>query len=97
MIKALKLLHYLGSMLLMLGCYLHLFTDTSQRAQGMLIVASCIGLGLVLMAPFPVALMIQWAKNQDNQSLPSSETAEQQSITAEKPLEKHQDKPQDKS
>ena len=94
MIKAFKLLHYLGSMLLMLGCYLHLFTDTSQRAQGMLIVASCIGLGLVMMAPFPVALMIQWAKNQDSQSLPASEAASEKSSpsSAEKSSENSQDK-----
>ena len=95
MIIALKLLHYLGSMLLMLGCYLHLFTDTSQRAQGMLIVASCIGLGLVMMAPFPVALMIQWAKNQDSQSLPASEAASEKSSPS--PAEKSSENSQDKS
>ncbi|WP_280925444.1 MULTISPECIES: hypothetical protein [Shewanella] len=94
MIKALKLLHYLGSMLLMLGCYLHLFTDTSLRAQGMLIVASCIGIGLVMMAPFPVALMIQWAKNQDSQSLPSSDADAQPS--PEKSTDQPAEKPQDK-
>lgn len=66
MIKALKGLHYLGSLLLFVGSYLLVFTESSQRAQGMLMVASFIGLGLAMMTPYPVALVIQWAKKQDS-------------------------------
>lgn len=69
MIKGLKVLHYLGALLLFVGSYLLIFTETSQRAQGMLMVAGFIGLGLAMMTPYPVALVIEWAKKQDSAAL----------------------------
>ncbi|AVV83623.1 hypothetical protein SPWS13_1830 [Shewanella putrefaciens] len=36
-----------------------------SRHQRMLFISSLIGLGLVLMSPYPVVLFIQWAKQQE--------------------------------
>ncbi|WP_336246489.1 hypothetical protein [Shewanella sp. OMA3-2] len=76
MIKWLKGLHYLGSLLLFVGSYLLVFTESSQRAQGMLMVASFIGLGLAMMTPYPVALVIEWAKKQDTAALSNLRSVE---------------------
>ncbi|MCL1141263.1 hypothetical protein [Shewanella gaetbuli] len=65
MIKWLKVLHLGGLILLIIGCYVLFSSQLSQQASGMLIIASLIGLGLIMMAPFPVALVIEWAQKQD--------------------------------
>ncbi|WP_208764165.1 hypothetical protein [Shewanella aestuarii] len=67
MIKWLKVLHYIGSLMMLFGGYLLLFTQTSQQIDGMMVVASLIGLGLLMMAPYPVALVIEWSHRQQKQ------------------------------
>lgn len=61
----LKFLHWLGVLMLVCGLGIYLLTQWSLDISGMLLIATLIGLGLVLMSPFPVVLFVQWAKRQD--------------------------------
>ncbi|MCE9780740.1 MULTISPECIES: hypothetical protein [Shewanella] len=65
MIGLLKLLHWIGVLMLLGGIGLYMLTDMALEVSGMLIIASLIGLGLVFMSPYPVVIFIQWAKAQD--------------------------------
>lgn len=62
----LKFLHWLGVLMLVCGLGLYMLTQWSLDISGMLVIASLIGLGLVLMSPYPVVLFIQWATRQDD-------------------------------
>ncbi|AYV12677.1 hypothetical protein I6M49_04690 [Shewanella algae] len=64
-IGLLKLLHWIGVLMLLGGIGLYMLTDMALEVSGMLIIASLIGLGLVFMSPYPVVIFIQWAKAQD--------------------------------
>jgi hypothetical protein len=61
----LKFLHWLGVLMLVCGLGIYLLTQWSLDISGMLLISTLIGLGLVLMSPYPVVLFIQWAKRQD--------------------------------
>jgi len=61
----LKFLHWLGVLMLVCGLGFYMLTQWSLEISGMLLISSLIGLGLVLMSPYPVVLFIQWAKRQD--------------------------------
>ncbi|PIW61343.1 hypothetical protein [Shewanella sp. CG12_big_fil_rev_8_21_14_0_65_47_15] len=61
----LKFLHWLGVLMLVCGLGIYLLTQWSLYISGMLLISTLIGLGLVLMSPYPVVLFIQWAKRQD--------------------------------
>ncbi|MEL4418721.1 hypothetical protein [Shewanella algae] len=65
MIGLLKLLHWIGVLMLFGGIGLYMLTDMALEVSGMLIIASLIGLGVVFMSPYPVVIFIQWAKAQD--------------------------------
>lgn len=80
MIKWLKVLHYIGSLMTLVGGYLLFFTQTSQQVDGMLVVASLIGLGLLMMAPFPVALVIEWSNSHQKQQHNAQEKAQDQKL-----------------
>ncbi|EGM71517.1 hypothetical protein [Shewanella sp. HN-41] len=64
----LKFLHWLGVLMLVCGIGIYLLTQWSQEISGMLLISTLIGLGLVLMSPYPVVLFVQWAKRQDAES-----------------------------
>lgn len=66
--KFLKILHWVGLAMVIGGSWLYLGTELTQQVSGMLVAASLIGLGLVLMSPFPVLLMIEWARAQSTES-----------------------------
>ena len=63
--KALKVMHWMGLVLLITGVATYLFTDMSQVVSGMVTVSTLIGLGAVMMSPFPVVFFIQWARRQE--------------------------------
>lgn len=63
-INYLKMLHWLGLSMLLCGVGLLFFTEMSQQVTGMMIIACLVGLGMVMMSPFPIALFLQWAKEQ---------------------------------
>ncbi|MCU7964392.1 hypothetical protein ACGMNB_06940 [Shewanella oncorhynchi] len=64
-LNLLKFLHWLGVLMLVCGLGFYMLTQWSLEISGMLLISSLIGLGLVLMSPYPVVLFIQWAKRQD--------------------------------
>ncbi|GGP97442.1 hypothetical protein [Shewanella ulleungensis] len=64
MIKLLKILHFVGIAMLLVGVYLYLQTDLGQQVSGMLVIALLIGIGTLIMSPLPVALVIEWAQKQ---------------------------------
>ncbi|MCU8009601.1 hypothetical protein ACRN9F_12050 [Shewanella oncorhynchi] len=67
-LNLLKFLHWLGVLMLVCGFGFYMLTQWSLEISGMLLISSLIGLGLVLMSPYPVVLFIQWAKRQDEHS-----------------------------
>ncbi|GGQ19960.1 hypothetical protein [Shewanella litoralis] len=64
MIKLLKILHFVGIAMLLVGVYLYLQTELGQQVSGMLVIALLIGIGTLIMSPLPVALVIEWARKQ---------------------------------
>ena len=62
-IRVFKILHIIGLMLFITGVISLFMTDIGQNVTGMVAISSLIGLGLVLISPFPVALVFQWASN----------------------------------
>lgn len=67
MMLALKVAHWVGVLMLLSGLTIYGLTSLAQQIDGMLLVSSLIGLGLVLMSPFPVVLFIQWGQKQEKQ------------------------------
>ncbi|MCC4831690.1 hypothetical protein Q4601_15190 [Shewanella sp. 1_MG-2023] len=65
MSKIFKMMHMLGLLSVGIGASLYLFTDFANEVSGMLLVASLIGVGLLIMAPYPVALVFDWAQKQN--------------------------------
>ncbi|WP_041508520.1 hypothetical protein [Shewanella sp. cp20] len=65
MMTGLKLAHWLGLAMVMVGLGIYGLTSWTEQMQGILLVSSLLGLGLVMMSPFPIVLFIQWAKAQD--------------------------------
>ncbi|MCG9695715.1 hypothetical protein [Shewanella sp. Isolate11] len=66
MMTLLKVVHWIGLLLLIAGLTLYGLTEVTHKIAGMVLVASLIGFGLVMMSPFPIVLFIQWAKAQDD-------------------------------
>ena len=64
MMIGLKIAHWVGVCMLLAGLAIYGFTSLTQEINGMLLVATLIGLGLVMMSPFPIVMFIQWAKTQ---------------------------------
>jgi uncharacterized membrane protein len=60
-IRGFKIIHIIGLMLFLAGVINLFITDIEQTVTGMVAVSSLIGLGLVLISPFPIALVFQWA------------------------------------
>ncbi len=51
-------------MFLIGGCG-YFFTQLSLELSGMLVLSSLIGVGLMLMSPYPIVEFLQWAQQQD--------------------------------
>ncbi|QYJ74539.1 hypothetical protein K0H63_15275 [Shewanella zhangzhouensis] len=64
--KFLKILHWLGLTMVLGGVWLYLGTELTAQVTGMLWASVLLGLGLVLMSPFPVVLVIEWARGQSS-------------------------------
>ncbi|QYK00822.1 hypothetical protein [Shewanella psychrotolerans] len=65
MMTGLKITHWVGVFMLLVGVAIYFFTSLTQEINGMLLVATLIGLGLVMMSPFPIVMFIQWARSQE--------------------------------
>ena len=64
MIRIFLYLHLAGLGLIACGLYLLLLTDTSSQVSGMVMLSTALGLGGVLVSPYPVIKFIQWANRQ---------------------------------
>ena len=63
-IKPLKILHWLGLSMLLSGVAIYFLSNLSQQVEGMVLIASLSGIGMVMMSPFPIALFLEWAQKQ---------------------------------
>ncbi|OLQ80520.1 hypothetical protein BIT28_15710 [Photobacterium proteolyticum] len=61
LIRLFKVLHVVGLLMVIAGIALLMATEVGQTVNGMLAISSLIGIGGVLISPFPVALFLQWA------------------------------------
>ncbi|KVX01350.1 hypothetical protein [Shewanella frigidimarina] len=68
MIKLVKVLHFVGLIMLLVGIGLYWQSDIGQQVSGILVIALLIGVGTLIMSPLPVALVIEWAKKQSPNS-----------------------------
>ncbi|MCW8329898.1 hypothetical protein MD588_13895 [Photobacterium sp. SDRW27] len=65
LLKVFKLLHIVGLM----GLAILFATDLGQTVNGMVVISSLLGLGGVMISPFPVAIFIQWASDSKQKDL----------------------------
>ncbi|MDP2559678.1 hypothetical protein [Psychrobium sp. 1_MG-2023] len=64
MIKFFLYLHLAGLCLIGVGLYMLLMTDASAQVSGMVALSSALGLGGVMISPYPVIKAIEWMKRQ---------------------------------
>lgn len=60
MLKIFFYLHLAGLTLIGIGLYLLLLGDGGQEVNGMLLIATTLGLGGLMISPYPVVKAIQW-------------------------------------
>ncbi|UXI03998.1 hypothetical protein [Photobacterium sp. TY1-4] len=60
-LKWFKVFHGIGLIMIAVGVGLYALTPMALSLNGMLVISCLIGIGGVLVSPFPVALFFQWA------------------------------------
>lgn len=65
MLKVFFYLHLLGLGLIAFGLYLLLLTDSAEQVSGMVMLSSALGIGGVMISPYPVVKFIEWSNRQD--------------------------------
>ena len=66
-LRAFFYLHLTGLGLIGIGLYLLFFGgETAQQANGMLLVAVTLGLGGLMISPYPVVKAVQWMHEKDS-------------------------------
>jgi len=68
MVKLFLYLHIVGLLLLAGGVYLLIFPSGETSVSTMTAISAAIGMGLLMISPYPVVKVIQWMKAQDQQS-----------------------------
>ncbi|SHH94222.1 hypothetical protein [Ferrimonas marina] len=63
-LNTLKWTHRAGLVFLAIGLALYAVSPAEHDVGRMVVMASCLGLGLVLIAPWPIALFLRWAQSQ---------------------------------
>lgn len=66
MLRLFFYLHLAGLALIGVGLYLLLMTDTTQTVGGMVAASSALGIGGVMISPYPVVKFIQWSQKQSS-------------------------------
>jgi len=59
-------LHLIGLGLIGLGLYILLLTESAGQVSGMVMLSSALGIGGVMISPYPVIKFIEWSKHQDH-------------------------------
>jgi hypothetical protein len=65
MLKIFFYLHLVGLALIGVGLYLLLLGGGGQEVNGMLLIATTLGLGGLMISPYPVVKAIQWMHKND--------------------------------
>lgn len=68
MLRLFFYLHLVGLTLIGIGLYFLLFTEVTQTVNGMIAASSALGIGGVMISPYPVIKFIQWSQHQGNNS-----------------------------
>jgi len=63
MLKAFFYLHLIGLGLIAFGLYLLLLTDAASQVPGMVMLSTALGIGGVMISPYPVIKFIAWARS----------------------------------
>ena len=66
MLKFFLYLHITGVVVLLLGLFWMFGQGEAQGSGSMVGIASALGLGLLMISPYPVVKAIQWMMNQDS-------------------------------
>jgi len=66
MLKIFFYLHLAGLALIGIGLYLLLYGGGGLEVNGMLLIAATLGLGGLMISPYPVVKAIQWMHKKDN-------------------------------
>ena len=61
-------LHLIGLALISAGLYSLLLTTFTSDVKGMIITSCALGLGAVLISPYPVVKFINWSQSQSDNS-----------------------------
>jgi len=67
MLKIFFYLHIVGLILIGIGLYLLLYGGAGQEINGMLLIAATLGLGGLMISPYPVVKAINWMRSNDTQ------------------------------
>ena len=65
MLKLFLYLHLAGLLVLAAGVCLYVVQPETEGMSSMLMIASALGLGLMMISPYPVVKAIQWMMKQD--------------------------------
>jgi len=66
MVKFFFYLHLVGLGLIAFGLYLLLLTDAAGDISGMVMLSTALGIGGVMISPYPVIKFIAWSKRQQH-------------------------------
>lgn len=80
-----KGLHFLGLGMFIAGLAGYFFTDMTLTVTGMLALSCLIGVGIMIMSPYPIVLFLEWALKQSADkgvNLAKSETKEARNTDA---------------
>jgi hypothetical protein len=64
-----KWLHFLGLLMFILGLCGYGFTTLQLTLNGILVLSVLIGVGLMIMSPYPIVLFLQWAQKESEKTL----------------------------
>jgi hypothetical protein len=64
-----KWLHFLGLLMFILGLCGYAFTTLQLTLNGILVLSVFIGVGLMIMSPYPIVLFLQWAQKESAKAL----------------------------
>lgn len=67
MLKIFFYLHIVGLILIGVGLYLLLYGGAGQEINGMFLIAATLGLGGLMISPYPVVKAIHWMRSNDTE------------------------------
>ena len=65
LIRLFSAMHWLGLAMLIFGVY-SVWKNDAPETSSMMLYATLIGLGLLMMGPYPIVLFIRWSQNKNS-------------------------------